>query len=180
MLRETDYANKILCVKAMTALYNFYCDKIGAFYETRQILTLIDTTSHRTYRDHLIVLFNSLLKCSANVDIILRDLNRCAEVIMDLLSMAHTASATELRVSSILQNSIIQSGLLLTAGPAKGGRGKGKKAAEPKETKDSKPAPKAPEPVKEEAPDPDFNEDVPLGGPGHGNSRHGNPRHGRS
>ena len=168
MLRETDYANKILCVKAMTALYNFYCDKIGAFYETRQILTLIDTTSHRTYRDHLIVLFNSLLKCSANVDIILRDLDRCAEVIMDLLSMAHTASATELRVSSILQNSIIQSGLLLTAGPAKGGRGKGKKAAEPKEPKESKPAPKSPEPVKEEAPDPDFNEDVPLGGPGMG------------
>lgn len=89
MLRETDYANKILCVKAMTALYNFYCDKIGAFYETRQILTLIDTTSHRTYRDHLIVLFNSLLKCSANVDIILRDLDRCAEVIMDPALLAH-------------------------------------------------------------------------------------------
>ena len=95
MLREVDFANKILCVKAMTVLYDAYINQIGSFYETRQILELIDTTDHRTYRDHLIVLFNSLLKYPGNVDIILRDLDSCADIIMDLLSMAHTASDTE-------------------------------------------------------------------------------------
>lgn len=117
MLREDDYSKKILCVRAMTVLYEAYITKIGTFYETRQILDMIDHTSNRTYRDHLIVLFKSLMKCNGNVDIILRDLDSCADVIMDLVSMAHTASDTELRVSSILQNSIVQSGLLLTAGP---------------------------------------------------------------
>lgn len=162
MLREVDYSNKILCVKAMTVLYEAYAKQIGQFYETRQILELIDTTEHRTYRDHLIVLFKSLMKCPANVDIILRDLDTSSEIIMDLLSMAHTASATELRVSSILQNSIVQSGLLLTAGPAKGSKSK-----KPKETK----KPKEEEPVfipMETVPDPDFGDDIPLGGPGMG------------
>lgn len=73
MLRETDYNNKILCVKAMVALYEAYVDTIRGFYDTRMILELIDTTTHRTYRDHLIVLFNALMKSPANVDIILRD-----------------------------------------------------------------------------------------------------------
>lgn len=132
MLREDDYSKKILCVRAMTVLYEAYITKIGTFYETRQILDMIDHTSNRTYRDHLIVLFKSLMKCNGNVDIILRDLDSCADVIMDLVSMAHTASDTELRVSSILQNSIVQSGLLLTAGPAKSrGAKKSKKVEEP-------------------------------------------------
>lgn len=165
MLRETDFTNKILCVKAMNALYSYYVDTIGGFYDTRQILELIDSTSNRTYRDHLIVLFNTLLKCSANVDLILRDLDNCAEIIMDLLSMAHTASATELRVSSILQNSILQSGLLLTAGPAKAGKGKKQSKREPEPVPKSEPKPVS-EPVTMDAPDPDFNDDVPLGGPG--------------
>lgn len=158
MLRETDFAKKITCVRAMTVLYDAYVEKIGTFYETRQILEMIDHTSHRTYRDHLIVLFKSLMKCNGNVDIILRDLDSCAEVIMDLVSMAHTASDTELRVSSILQNSIVQSGLLLTAGPAKSKGGKKAK----KEKKEDPPMPKVVEP----APAPDFDDAVPLGGPG--------------
>ena len=164
MLREVDYANKILCVKAMTVLYDAYINQIGSFYETRQILELIDTTDHRTYRDHLIVLFNSLLKYPGNVDIILRDLDSCADIIMDLLSMAHTASDTELRVSSILQNSIVQSGLLLTAGPAKSGK-KSKKEESKKAKKEVKKEEPAFIPM-EAVPDPDFGEDVPLGGPG--------------
>ena len=160
MLREDDYSKKILCVRAMTVLYEAYITKIGTFYETRQILDMIDHTSNRTYRDHLIVLFKSLMKCNGNVDIILRDLDSCADVIMDLVSMAHTASDTELRVSSILQNSIVQSGLLLTAGPAQSrGATKSKKVEEPA---------KVAEPVMEPvaAPDPDFDDAVPLGGPG--------------
>ena len=162
MLRELDFKNKVMCVKAMTTLYNFYTKKIGTFYETRQLLEMIDTTSNRTYRDHLIVLFQALMKYPGNVDLILRDLDSSAEIIMDLLSMAHTASATELRVSSILQNSIIQSGLLLTSGPAKKKGGKSKK-----EKKEEEKQPEVSVDGSAEAPDPDF-EEVPLEVPGMG------------
>ncbi|KAK8790027.1 hypothetical protein WA158_006807 [Blastocystis sp. Blastoise] len=122
MLREKEYENKILCVRAMVHIYEQNMTDIGSFYEILHLLKLIDTTSNLTYRDHLLVLVKTLCANPDNIDILLRESSTTFDLLIDLLTLAHTASAEQLHLSSLLQASLTQNTLLLTSGPANKGK----------------------------------------------------------
>ena len=149
MLRETEFDRKILCVRAMNQVYCQYANEIGSFYELEHLFRLVDTTDNLTYRDHLIVLIHTICSNPLNVDTLLSNSNYSFNLLIDLLTLAHTASAEQLQLASLLHNSVTQNTLLLTAGPANKGR-RGKKT------------PRSPVPEEEPAPANPMDASTPL------------------
>jgi DnaJ homolog subfamily C member 13 len=118
-LRESRASLKALCLRAMALVHEHHEKNIRPFEDIAYLLQVVGTTRHAAIRDRALLLLHELVKKKANAKLILRghvprgaglDADRAFRMLIQLMCMAHTQEAK--RSANLMQTS-----LLLTAGP---------------------------------------------------------------
>ncbi|CAG2229949.1 DNAJC13 [Mytilus edulis] len=96
---------KCMCIQAMTIVYGRCHEEIGAFYDTKYMVGMLERCTDKLERDRLVLFLQKLILHPKNVKEIM-DANGI-KVLVDLLTLAHLHTS---RATVPLQSNVIEAG----------------------------------------------------------------------